>query len=338
MPTVAEIITTTLRNRSTAIADAVRTGSPFYAFLSKNDRVEYEGGGSEIIRAVEYANNATVAAYSGTDIIDTTIQTVLDSSRWDWSFVAGTHAITDTDLLQNSGPEQKINLMKAREKSLIKSFIQQLETFLFAAQRAAGSKAPNPLSELIDVDPTGNPAFGNVGKISTASSANTWWRNRTVPLHVDTARAVGDGYSFADTGVLYMRTMFEKCSQASGVDAPKILVCTQELYSAYESKFPAHLQIKNISGGDLGGDGFSFKGAPIMYSNSLTGGTGTTLNAMYFINTDYLTLILHRDENMKVYPTQRPTNQKLFTTQVGWAGQLVCTNRIRQGVIEGFQT
>lgn len=337
MPLTTELVSLTMRHRESAIADAIFTGVPAFNLIKAVNPLNLQGG-TTIITQLEYAKNGTVAAFSGTDVIDTTKQTVFTSAEWDWRYVAGTVTITVEEKAKNNGPEQVVDLLRGKERNLVSSFQDKMETYLFAAQPASGSKDPNSLTELVDVDPTGDPPRANVGGITTASSANTWWRNRTVPLDVDTTVSVGGTYDFATNAQTYMRRMWNACSQSGGMEEPDLVVTTQEVYEAYEAMFPPQLvlTVESRNKADLGFRAFEFKGAPMIFSKTLTGGTGTTANKLYMLNRRHLRLVTHTDWNFKMGDFIEPSNQAAMTAKMIWSGNFVCTNRLRQGVIEGF--
>lgn len=59
--TFTEIVTTTLRNHPSEIADNVSTHSALYRRLKEKGQIKTLSGGYEIIRNLDYAENATLA-------------------------------------------------------------------------------------------------------------------------------------------------------------------------------------------------------------------------------------------------------------------------------------
>jgi hypothetical protein len=55
---------------------------------------------------------------------------------------------------------------------------------------------------------------------------------------------------------------------------------------------------------------------------------------MYFLNTDYLELVVHRDANMTEVPELRSVNQDAVVMPIIWQGNLVTSNRSLQGVLK----
>ena len=54
---------------------------------------------------------------------------------------------------------------------------------------------------------------------------------------------------------------------------------------------------------------------------------------MYFLNTNYLELIAHRDANWTVDDEKVSINQDAVVIPMFWQGQLVCSNRNLQGIL-----
>ena len=53
----------------------------------------------------------------------------------------------------------------------------------------------------------------------------------------------------------------------------------------------------------------------------------------YFLNTDYLKLVVHKDANLKTLDEVRPYNQDAAVIPILWQGNLTCSNRQLQGVM-----
>ena len=69
-PNLSEIITTTLRNRTGALADNVTRNNALLANLKKRGNIKTVDGGRTIVQELEYAENATFTRYSGYETIN----------------------------------------------------------------------------------------------------------------------------------------------------------------------------------------------------------------------------------------------------------------------------
>jgi hypothetical protein len=72
-----------------------------------------------------------------------------------------------------------------------------------------------------------------------------------------------------------------------------------------------------------------YKNADVLYD----GNSGIPANHAYFINTNYLELVTHRDADLEIMDEMRPVNQDGAVVQILWMGNLVCSNRAQQAVI-----
>jgi hypothetical protein len=54
----------------------------------------------------------------------------------------------------------------------------------------------------------------------------------------------------------------------------------------------------------------------------------------YFIDTDFIELVVHRDANMEMMDDLRSINQDAIVTPILWMGNLVVSNRSLQGVMK----
>jgi hypothetical protein len=64
------------------------------------------------------------------------------------------------------------------------------------------------------------------------------------------------------------------------------------------------------------------------------GNSGIPPSHMYFLNTDYLAVVVHEDANMSVLDEVKPYNQDAAVIPVLWMGNLTCSNRSLQGVLK----
>ena len=63
------------------------------------------------------------------------------------------------------------------------------------------------------------------------------------------------------------------------------------------------------------------------------GNSGIPVNHMYFVNTNYLELVVHEDADLNIMDEMRPVNQDGAVIPILWMGNLTCSNRALQAVI-----
>jgi hypothetical protein len=73
-----------------------------------------------------------------------------------------------------------------------------------------------------------------------------------------------------------------------------------------------------------------YKSADVIFD----GGSGIPSNHAYFLNTDYIELVVHKDADMEMVEEMRPVNQDAVVMPILWMGNLVTSNRMLQGVMK----
>lgn len=332
----SELVAFTYDNKAKDVADAIFNEFPFFKAIQAKSGMKLSGG-NQIARAFEYAKNGTVAAISGADVIDTSAQTVFSEAKWDWREYVGSVTITAQEMAKNNGKEEVINLLEQRIENLTDSFRDKITTDLFSAYPSAGSKSLENLAEAVPVDPTANPTRGSYGGISrTVVPGTTTWRNKYI-TDIDSTKSAGDLYSFASSGLSYLRTGYNVVSSGPSTNNPNFHLTTRQLYEAYHAQAGPHLQLmrSDLKAGDLGFTGLSFMGVPVVWDAGLTG-NNTAGHKWYMFNMKFWEMITHTDWNFKRGPFQEPVNQTVLSAKVVWQGNVICRNPVRQLVIEGF--
>lgn len=72
-----------------------------------------------------------------------------------------------------------------------------------------------------------------------------------------------------------------------------------------------------------------YKNADVVFDSAAS---GIPANHMYFLNTDYLQLVAHKDAWMEIMPELQSVNQDAVVVPVLTQCQLVTSNRSLQGV------
>jgi hypothetical protein len=102
------------------------------------------------------------------------------------------------------------------------------------------------------------------------------------------------------------------------------------LFAFFES---SQVSLKRYTSGGTANGGFTslkYKNADVIFD----GGSGIPNSHMYFLNTDYLELVVHKDANLSVQDDMKPYNQDATVIPILWMGNLSCTNRRLQAVLK----
>lgn len=309
--TFTEMVTTTLRNHPTEVADNVSKHNALWRKLSTGGRIKKLSGGYEIVRPLEYAENSTFQRYSGYDTLNISASDVFTGAKYDWVQAAVHVTASGRELRMNSGKEQLIDLAASRTRNALKTAANNMSLDIYSS--GALTNQMGGVGAIITTDGT-----GTVGGIN--SSTYSWWANQF--------QEMSGTNTYADIKNDMIK-LWLKCVR--GTDKPKLIVSTNDLFAAYWNSLTA-LQRYNddTNTATAGFDSVKFQSADVIHDLETTNFTSTG-ETMYFLNTDYLELVVHRDANWTTLDEKMSINQDAVVIPVIWQGQMCCSNRSLQG-------
>lgn len=308
--TFTEIVTTTLRNHKSKLADNVSNHNALWGRLSKKGNVRQIGGGYEIVEPLDYAENSTFQRYSGLDVLNIGSSEVLSAAKFDWKQASTSVVISGLELRQNSGRESIINLMNSRIKNAERTMANNLSSDIYSD--GSTTNQMGGIQHIITDDGT-----GTVGGIN--SGTYTFWANQFQEAS-GTVAASTIGKDMKD---LWLKT-------ARGMDTTDLIVSSTDLFSLY---WDSLTDLQRFASSESAGEGFQslkFVDADVIHD---TGDSGIPTTHMYFLNTDYLKLVVHRDAFLEPLAERTPLQQDAVVVPMIFQGNLCCSNRARQGVL-----
>ncbi len=311
--TFTEIVTTTLRRHPHVIADNVSNHNALYNRMRKRGKLKtIASGGYEIVAPLDYAENATYQRYSGFDTLNIGSSNVLTAAKFDWVQAAVNVVASGRELRMNSGKEQMIDLAKARLKNAMRTAANNMSVDLYSS--GALSNQMGGLAHIIQTAGT-----GTVGGIN--SSTFSFWQNQKLEL------ADSDAWTSATiTGD--MHTMWLRCVR--GTDKPDLVIGTHDFYSAY---WESRNDLQRYRSEDMPDtfETIKFQSADVVHDSNSN--FSTTGERFYFINSDYLELVCHKDADWKTLDEKSSVNQDAVVIPIIFQGQLTVSNRNLQGII-----
>lgn len=304
---------TTLKNYRKTLEDNIFTANPLFYWLKEKKQMKVDNnGGERIIVPLMYGQNGTAKSYSGYGLIDVTPQDGFSAAEYEWKQYAVGISISGKEEFQNSGEGRLINLLESKIKQAELSLIDLFAGDLFKAAASVGTDDLISIPTMLTTDGT-----GTVGGID--SSANTWWKNYYA--------------SGASTSVAYEniipKTFDILLNTSKGNDRCDIGVFPSAVFLALESQLVKTINflpgMKNQKAADVGFDNYSIKGCTIMYDENCTSATG------YFLNTKYIQLVTGDGKDFVNTPWIKPADGDYKTCMILWYGNMVCSNRARQG-------
>ena len=318
--TFTEIVTSTLRNFGSELADNVSDHNALLYHMRQKGKIDTKRGGYEIQENLAYAENGTIQRYSGYDQLSTAASDVLSAAKYEWRQIALHITASGREVRMNAGDKERIfNLVEARREVAMKTGANFLSRDIYSDGTA--SNQIGGLAHLITTDGT-----GTVGGI--AAGTQTWWKNQFKEMtgtNLAAAPSVVNAASLkGDMNALWL-------SLNRGMDKPDVIVASHDMYALYEL---GEQQLQRYRDGNLakaGFDAIKYKSADVIFDDNTN--FSTTAEKMYFINSDYLNLVQHRDAKWTPDDEKRPTNQDAIVIPIYWMGQMCVRNRDLQGVL-----
>src|SRR5213592_434966 len=313
-----ELVSTTYRNHSKQVADNVSKHNALFRRLTEKGRIRIEDGGLSIVQPLDYANNSTYQRYSGYDVLNVNAVDVLTAAEYPWRQIAVNVAASGLEMRTNAGPQRIINFVKAKITNAQRSLANGMSLDLYSDGSAANQI--NGLQALV-----ADSGAGTVGGIN----ASTWafWQNQ-VQSAAAPLQGGGAITPSATTIESLMLPLWIKLTR--GNDMPDMIVMSDDYFSFYEQ---SQTSLKRYAPEDDGQGGMirmKYKTADVFFDSS----GGIPSQHAYFLNTDYLELVAHRDANMTMMDELRSVNQDAVVIPILYQGNMTCSARFLQGVLK----
>lgn len=287
--------------------------------LKRKNKIKTISGGYEIQEQLEYAENGTYQRYSGYEQLDTSASDVLTSAKYDWQQIALHVTASGREIRLNSGKEAMINLVQARKKNAMNTAANNMSIDIYSD--GALSNQIGGLANLIQTN-----GQGTVGGIN--STTWTFWRNQFKEM-TGTNLAASPSAANAASMVADMNALWLSCVR--GKDKPDLLVATHDFYALYELGLQDKQRYADATLAEAGFETLKYKSAAVVFDDNTN--FGTTDEKMYFLNTDYLYLVQHKEAQWSAEEEKKPVNQDAIVVPMYWMGNAVVTNRSLQGVL-----
>jgi len=312
-----ELVATTWRNHAKDVKDNISRNNALYNRLTAKGQIRTEDGGLTIAQPLDYNSNGTYQRYSGYDVLNIQQSDVITAAEYQWRQIALNVVASGLELRTNSGGNAIVKLAKARIKNAMRTFKNN-----FSYDMYADGTLPNQIGGLQAL--VADAGTGTIGGID--SSAWPFWQNavQSAAAPIQGGGAVTVSATTIETGIMLPLWL----NQVRGDDKPDLIVASNDWFTFYEG---SQVSIKRYTGDSSADGGFTslkYKNADVIFD----GGSGIPAAHMYFLNTDYLELVVHKDANLSVQDNMQPYNQDASVIPVLWMGNMICTNRRLQAV------
>ena len=319
--TFTEMVTTTLRNRKKQLADNISKHNALLSRLTTRGNTRRLSGGRSIVTELEYAENSVYQRYSGFDILDVSPSDVFTAAEYNWRNVTVPVQSSGDELRQNAGRERMINLAQSRITNAMRTMKNNLSTDIYSDGLA--SNQINGLQAIIP-DSAGGTLGGINGDTFTFWQANV--QSAAAPLQGGTAIVPGATTMHSLMMPLYLENTRQN-------DRTDLIVMTNDYYSFFWEGLTANQRYAQDNEAVAGFSSLKFIDADVVFDGGTAHGSMGSTARGYFINTDFLKWVVHREADMEPMPEIRSMNQDAVIVHVITSGNLTCSNRKVQGIM-----
>lgn len=319
-PNVSDIVATTIEKRSRKIADNVSKNNALLTRMRQGRKERTFSGGRIILEEISFAENGNASFYSGYDLLPTAAQDVISAAQFDIKQAACPVVMSGLEELQNSGPEQMIDLLSSRIDVAEATMMNLIAGGLYADGTGYGGKEITGLNAAIPnvVTASQTNTYGNINRTTWA-----FWRTYTL-----------DPGNYTNM-MANMNNVWANLQR--GMDKPDLIIMDSLAWQQYVALLQAQQRFTTMAGSGPAGEGFAsvkFMTADVVCDGGI-GGFGAA-NTAYFLNTKYLHYRPHAARNfVPLSPNKRYSiNQDAETQILAWAGNLTCSGAQFQGRIE----
>lgn len=265
------------------LEDNIFDSNPYLRRIKQKSMVKIDGGTS-IMVPLEYAVNGAGGWYTGADTLDTSDTEVITSADYQWKQIYENISIKRSDELKNSGDAAKLNFVKSKLKNAEKSMLDRIGTGVYSA----GTDAKSIVGLRVFCS-TSN----TVGGIS--QSSYSWWQS-----NVDST-----------TDTLTMSALQTQWN-AAVVDnmQPSVGLAGRAVFNIYYSLLQPQQRFTDADTAKGGFSSLMFNGIPVLADSHCPA------NHFFFVNEEVCKLYVHRDEDMRFEPFQKPLDQNVMVAKL----------------------
>jgi hypothetical protein len=261
----------------------------------------------------------------------------LTKLRANWKQYQKPIVISGLDLnVRNTGPERLIDLAKQKEASALSGLQNQFNQHFYLDGTGNGGARVTGLGAIISETPT----TGTLYNVNRATTGNEWWRNQSID--VNAAHYTGSATLPLFTLKDQMELLRMYCGRkvAGGVENRfPDLILTSETGFLYYSNHCTRIgqRLVNVDVADAGFDNLKFMKTTMIADYDCPADAGSD-SKYFFINSEFMTLYYAPAENFSTDGMDRAMYQNGYYDRIKWAGELVCTDCNKQGILQGVKT
>lgn len=260
-----DVITTTIQSRTKKLSDNVTNNTAILSRMKEKGKIRTVSGGDVIAQELEFSESTNFMWYSGYETLSIAAQELFTAAQFAWKQAAVSVTISGLEMLQNSGEEKMIDLLRARVANAEKSMVNGIALAMYSDGTSFSSKNIGGL-QLLVADTNTN----TVGGIS--GSTYSFWRNVSYDLS-----SLGSTASTTNIQT-HMNATYVQTVRNS--EAPDLILTDGVYYKAYLGSLQTIQRITNEKMASAGFQNLKYMGSDVV----LDGGRGGNCPAshMYF--------------------------------------------------------
>ena len=312
--TFTELVTSTFRKVRKDVKDNLSNRNALLKHIYKRGNYRTEDGGLTIACPLDYTTNSTYQRYSDWDLLNIQQSDVISAAEYQWRQIAVNVVASGREQRINSGESRIFSLAKAKMRNAIRTFNNSFSSDLYSDGTATNQI--NGLQALV-----ADAGTGTVGGINSTNFS--FWQNTIFDC---SANSVTSSATTIENSM--MLPLWLNLDRGPD-DQPDLIVMDNTYYKYFEASQTSIKRYMDASNANGGLVSLKYKNADVYFD----GNSGIPDKHAYFLNTNYIELVVHRDADMEVLEDQRPINQDGSVIPILWMGNLTLSNRKMQGVI-----
>ena len=237
----------------------------------------------------------------------------MTAAKFDWVQAAINVVASGRELRMNSGKEQLIDLAAARTKNAMRTAANNMSVDLYSS-----GALTNQMGGLANIIQTNGQ--GTVGGINSTTYA--FWRNQF--------REASGTNTISKSNIKgEMNTIWLALNR--GADKPDLVVSSHDFFAMYWESLQDLQRYAEADSATAGFQSLKYVSADVIFDSNTN--FATTAERMYFLNTNYLELVEHRDARWTTMDEKMSVNQDGVVIPILWMGNLTCSNRALQGIL-----
>lgn len=330
MPLSNDVLSSTLRIVKDQEVDNLFKSTPLLEKIREKGGVEEVDGGSTIDRALILAEHSSITQLStGYEPVSLAVADAMRNASYNFCDFVAPIVITRKEELANKGDRAIVKIAEARLKSVMGMLKREFEK-----QAVAGSSTI--LTDMTSLNGASGLTTGMFEAVAFGSQTNTVGGISKAAFPTSYQNQFTDAGGALSIGAL--TDLYIQCQIFSPTSAPNLILASANMYKTYKNLlFAQEFYMKEtvLDGGRLA---LAFNGAmmyvePFLPATVTAGANAGDPISAYFLNTDYLKLVVDKDANFELSDFEHVSGYASRSAQIMTRAQLVTDHLACQGIL-----